>query len=227
MLRMKVSVLRYWSLNRELRAHCKIGMKRACDVVCSAILLLLLIPLFVGISVSLYVSGGRNIIFAHEREGKNRRRFKCLKFRTMRLDAEEHLQHILATDTTMAAEWQANRKLKNDPRIIPGIGTFLRKSSLDELPQLINVLKGDMSLVGPRPVIEDEIAYYGSAATYYYSVRPGMTGPWQVGSRSAAEYQTRVQQDTDYVKTWTIAGDFVIMLKTAKMVLSFKTDGAY
>jgi len=202
-------------------------VKRLIDLVGSAVLLAFLSPLLLLIAAIVFTQVGPRAVFAHEREGKDGRKFYCLKFRTMFLDADERLEQILATDPEAAAEWEATRKLKNDTRIIPVIGSFLRKSSLDELPQLVNVLIGDMSLVGPRPVIEDEIAYYGDAAGYYYSVRPGMTGPWQVGARNDCDYDTRVAQDVDYVKNWSIIGDLKIIVKTAIMVLKMKSPGAY
>ena len=202
-------------------------LKRAFDIVGSLVLIAFLLPLFVIIAALVYTQVGPRVIFAHQREGKDGIKFGCLKFRTMFLDADKRLDHILETNPEAAAEWYASRKLKDDPRILPGIGNFLRRSSIDELPQLFNVLLGHMSLVGPRPVIEDEIAYYGDAAQLYYSVRPGMTGPWQIGGRSCLNYETRVAKDAEYVKTWSLKGDVVILVKTAIMVAKLKSDDAY
>lgn len=202
-------------------------MKRLFDIVGSLLLIAFLLPLIVLISAIVFSQIGAKVFFAHEREGKDGRKFKCLKFRTMYLDADARLADILANDPEAAAEWAATRKIRNDPRIIPVIGEFLRKSSLDELPQLLNVLIGDMSLVGPRPVVEEEIAYYGDAAPLYYSMRPGLTGPWQVGSRSMTDYETRVAQDAHYVRNWTLSGDFMIIVKTATMVSTLRSEGAY
>lgn len=201
--------------------------KRIFDVIGSAVLIVFFLPLLLLISIVVFSKVGPKVIFAHEREGKDGRKFKCLKFRTMYLDADVRLERILATNPDAAAEWDATRKLKNDARILPLVGNFLRKSSLDELPQLFNVLIGDMSLVGPRPVVEAEMVYYGDAAALYYAMRPGLTGPWQVGSRSNADYATRVAQDVDYVRNWTLLGDVIIVVKTAIMVAKLKSDSAY
>jgi len=202
-------------------------IKRCFDFAGSLVLIAFLAPLLIVLGAIVFMQVGPNVVFRHEREGKDGRKFDCLKFRTMFMDADDRLEQILATDEEAAAEWAATRKLKNDTRIIPVVGQFLRKSSLDELPQLFNVLAGEMSLVGPRPVVEEEIAYYGDAASYYYSVRPGMTGPWQVGERNDCDYSTRVQQDVDYVKNWTLTGDVKIIAKTAIMVMKLKSPGAY
>lgn len=202
-------------------------VKRVFDFVGSAALLTFLFPLLIIIAAIVFSKVGPNVIFAHEREGKDGRKFKCLKFRTMYLDADARLQRILETDPKAAAEWNATRKLKNDARILPLIGNFLRKSSLDELPQLFNVLIGDMSLVGPRPVVEEEMVYYGEAAPLYYAMRPGLTGPWQIGSRSNSDYATRVAQDVDYVRNWTLMGDLKIVVQTAVMVAKLRSDSAY
>ncbi len=209
---------------RELRPM----FKRLFDIVGSAALIVLFSPLMLLIACLVFVQTGPKVIFAHTREGKDGIKFGCLKFRTMYLDANARLDHILKTDPEAAAEWYATRKLKNDPRILPGIGQFLRKSSIDELPQLFNVLFGQMSLVGPRPVIEEEInEHYGDVAPLYYSVRPGMTGPWQIGGRSEVGYDVRVSQDAHYVKTWSLSGDLIILVKTAVMVAKLKSDDAY
>ncbi len=203
-------------------------LKRIFDLVGSAALIVFFSPLLLIVSLIVASKVGPRVIFAHEREGRDGKKFKCLKFRTMYLDADERLQQILATDPEAAAEWEKSRKLKNDTRILPVVGSFLRKSSLDELPQLFNVFLGEMSLVGPRPVVEDEITdYYGDVAPLYYSVRPGMTGPWQVGERSDSDYETRVAQDAHYVQNWTLIGDLVIIIKTALMVATVKSKGAY
>ncbi len=201
--------------------------KRVFDLVGSATLIVFFAPLMLIVAAIVASQVGPQVIFAHEREGRDGKKFKCLKFRTMYLDADERLKQILATDPAAAEEWLATRKLKNDTRILPIIGSFLRKSSLDELPQLFNVFLGEMSLVGPRPVVEEEMAYYGDVAPLYYSVRPGMTGPWQVGERNDCDYETRVAQDADYVKNWTMTGDIVIILKTALMVARVRSKGAY
>lgn len=206
----------------------KATVKRLFDIVGSVVLIVVFLPLMVMVSALVATCVGPRVIFAHQREGRDGKKFLCLKFRTMYLDADQRLDHILASDEDAAAEWQKSRKLKNDPRILPKVGSFLRKSSLDELPQLFNVLIGDMSLVGPRPVVEQEITeHYGATADLYYSMRPGMTGPWQCSSRSDGDYVDRVKQDAEYVSNWTLAGDVSIILRTAAKVLNYRSSGAY
>jgi undecaprenyl-phosphate galactose phosphotransferase len=150
--------------------------------------------------------------------------FPCFKFRTMQVDAEERLRELLANDPAARAEWEREFKLRNDPRITP-IGQFLRRTSLDELPQLFNVIRGEMSLVGPRPVIRAELCKYGDDVDYFLMVRPGMTGLWQVSGRNDVDYDTRVYLDTWYVKNWSLWYDIAILFKTIKVVL--RRDGAY
>jgi UDP-galactose-lipid carrier transferase len=142
----------------------------------------------------------------------------------MVVDAKERLAHLLATDPQARAEWDKDFKLRNDPRI-SAVGHFLRKTSLDELPQLWNVFKGEMSLVGPRPVIRDELERYGNDVSYYLQVRPGVTGLWQVSGRNDVDYATRVYLDAWYVKNWTLWNDIAILFKTVGVVT--KTSGAY
>lgn len=202
--------------------------KRLFDIVVSALLIVAFAPLMLMISAIVFSQVGPKVIFAHTREGKDGLKFPCLKFRTMYLDADKRLEQILATDPSARAEWEATRKLKKDTRILPFVGKFLRKSSLDELPQLFNVLIGQMSLVGPRPVVEEEIRdYYGDVAGLYYSVRPGMTGPWQIGARSDDDYPSRVAKDAQYVRNWSFLQDLTILVKTAQHVANVRQNGAY
>lgn len=205
----------------------KLITKRGMDVVVSLGMLVLFAPLMALIAGIILWKDGGPIIFAHRRIGRNGRPFLCLKFRTMVNDADTRLAEILAEDPDARAEWAEFRKLKNDPRIIPLVGTLLRQTSLDELPQIFNVLRGDMSLVGPRPVVQDELAYYGPHAQDYLRMRPGLTGPWQIGSRSDTSYETRVKQDVGYVNTWSILGDLRIVFRTAMMVMKGRSPGAY
>lgn len=142
----------------------------------------------------------------------------------MVINSKEVLEHLLATDAQAKAEWDKDYKLKNDPRIT-SIGHFIRKTSLDELPQLWNVFKGEMSLVGPRPVVEDELNRYGENKEYYLMTNPGMTGLWQVSGRNDTDYATRVYLDAWYVKNWSLWYDIAILFKTINVVL--KRDGAY
>lgn len=198
-------------------------IKRTFDIVISAILLLLLSPLFLYISLKIRKSGG-SVFFAHTRIGRNGNPFPCYKFRSMIPNAQEVLQNLLNNDPIAKAEWDKDFKLKQDPRITK-IGHFLRKTSLDELPQLWNVLKGEMSLVGPRPVITAEVERYGEKAVYYYQAKPGMTGLWQVSGRNDVDYEGRIYLDAWYVKNWNLWTDLVIMLRTVEVVLN--RDGAY
>jgi len=142
----------------------------------------------------------------------------------MRVDAEEQLRLLLASDPAVREEWEREFKLRYDPRIT-GIGQFLRRTSLDELPQLFNVIRGEMSLVGPRPVIQAELARYGDDVDYFLMVRPGMTGLWQVSGRNGVDYDTRVYLDTWYIKNWSLWYDVAILFKTIKVV--FHGKGAY
>ncbi|MES3826395.1 sugar transferase, partial [Escherichia coli] len=167
---------------------------------------------------------GGPAIYGHERVGKNGKPFKCLKFRSMVVNSKEVLENLLATDDSARHEWEMTFKLKNHPRITK-IGQLLRRTSLDELPQLFNVLKGEMSLVGPRPIITAELERYNDEVAYYLLSKPGMTGLWQVSGRSDVDYDTRVYLDAWYVKNWSMWNDIAILFKTTTVVL--KRDGAY
>ncbi len=197
--------------------------KRLADLFIAALLLVVLSPLMLVIAIALKLEGGR-VLFSHQRIGKNGRIFKCYKFRSMVPNAELMLQNLLHDDSQLRSEWQKERKLKIDPRI-SRLGSFLRATSLDELPQLINVLKSEMSLVGPRPIVSDELEKYGLEKSYYLMVRPGMTGLWQVSGRNDLDYDTRVYLDAWYVKNWSLWYDLAILVKTVNVV--FGRRGAY
>ncbi|HDS5971443.1 TPA: sugar transferase, partial [Klebsiella pneumoniae subsp. pneumoniae] len=156
--------------------------------------------------------------------GKGGKPFKCLKFRSMIVNSNEVLSRVLETDPEAKKEWDLTFKLKKDPRITK-IGAILRRTSLDELPQLFNVLRGEMSLVGPRPIIRAELERYNDEVDYYLLSKPGMTGLWQVSGRSDVDYETRVYLDAWYVKNWSMWNDIAILFKTIGVVL--KKDGAY
>lgn len=198
-------------------------IKRCFDLTLSGFLLLLGWPLFLFIAFQVSRSG-KPIFYGHTRVGRHNRPFKCYKFRTMTSNADKLLADLLATSATARAEWERDFKLKNDPRITK-IGQLLRKTSLDELPQLWNVLKGDMSLVGPRPVVTAELERYGNQVDYYLEARPGVTGLWQISGRNDVTYDTRVYLDTWYVKNWSLFNDIVILLRTVKVL--FRRNGAY
>jgi undecaprenyl-phosphate galactose phosphotransferase len=197
--------------------------KRIFDTLLALVLIVLLSPLLLLLSLLLLGDGGK-VIFSQKRVGKNGRTFNCFKFRTMALDAEDQLKLLLAQSPEHKLQWEKDQKLKDDPRV-SALGGFLRRTSLDELPQLFNVLQGQMSLVGPRPIVEAELQRYGSDASYYLMVRPGMTGLWQVNGRNDLDYESRVYLDTWYVKNWSLWYDLVILIKTIRTVLSSK--GAY
>ena len=198
-------------------------IKRGFDIFGSMGIILILSPLLFYIYNKVKKDGGP-AIYGHERVGKDGKPFKCLKFRSMVVNSKEVLDNLLASDPEARAEWDATFKLKNDPRITK-IGQFLRSTSLDELPQLFNVLKGEMSLVGPRPIITAELERYNEEVDYYLLSKPGMTGLWQVSGRSDVDYDTRVYLDAWYVKNWSMWNDIAILFKTVGVVL--KKDGAY
>lgn len=198
-------------------------LKRLFDIVGSLSIILMLSPALIYISRKVKQDGGPPI-YGHERIGKGGKPFKCLKFRSMVINSKEVLEELLASNEDARKEWEATFKLKNDPRITK-IGNFLRRTSLDELPQLFNVLKGEMSLVGPRPIITAELERYNDEVDYYLLSKPGMTGLWQVSGRSDVDYETRVYLDAWYVKNWSMWNDIAILFKTIGVVL--KKDGAY
>src|SRR6267154_5287466 len=198
--------------------------KRIVDIVIALSGIILLAPLLIICFVLTRVSSRGPAIFRHRRVGFNGKHFDCYKFRTMVTDAPERLRKLLESDPAAAAEWTANRKLRNDPRVT-AIGAILRKSSLDELPQLFNVLRGDMSIVGPRPVTEEELVRYSGAANAYLACRPGITGLWQVSGRSTTTYIKRIACDTFYARNWSMTLDAKIVIVTIPALLL--SDGAY
>ncbi|KAF0676939.1 Exopolysaccharide production protein exoY [Profundibacterium mesophilum KAUST100406-0324] len=193
--------------------------KRLLDKAVAGFALLMLLPLMLIVAVLVLLVDGGPAIFGHERVGINGRRFRCYKFRSMVRDADAQLARILASDPAARAEWETTRKLTVDPRV-SRLGLFLRRTSLDELPQLWNVLRGDMSLVGPRPVTADEAVRYGDHFATYSAVRPGITGAWQVSGRNEISYPERVDLDVHYVTNWSLACDLGILLKTVNVVLT-------
>ncbi|CAM3645364.1 undecaprenyl-phosphate galactose phosphotransferase WbaP [Klebsiella variicola] len=198
-------------------------LKRAFDIFGSLAIIIVLSPLLLYISRKVKKDGGP-AIYGHERIGKGGVPFKCLKFRSMVINSKEVLTALLESDPESKKEWDETFKLKNDPRITK-IGGVLRRTSLDELPQLFNVLKGEMSLVGPRPIITAELERYNEEVEYYLLSKPGMTGLWQVSGRSDVDYETRVYLDAWYVKNWSMWNDIAILFKTISVVL--RKDGAY
>jgi Undecaprenyl-phosphate galactose phosphotransferase WbaP len=191
--------------------------KRLLDIVGALTLVLVLSPLLLVVGLMLARDRGA-IIYSHSRTGRHGRSFGCLKFRTMVPNAEQALRELLHNDPELQREWMRDQKLRNDPRVT-AIGRFLRRTSLDELPQLWNVLKGEMSLVGPRPVVREEWQRYGRRLDTYLAAKPGVTGLWQVMGRSDSCYRRRVALDSYYVRKRSLLMDIFILLRTVKVVL--------
>ena len=189
----------------------------------AAVLLLLLSPMMLGVALLIWRCDGSPILFGHYRVRQNGKLFRCLKFRTMYRESQQMLADLLERDADARAQWERDQKLADDPRVTP-VGRFLRRTSLDELPQLINVLRGEMSLVGPRPITVAELTRYGRVRWHYLSVRPGMTGLWQVSGRNNTSYDERVALDRRYVEERSVWMNLQILLKTVKVVVA--RDGA-
>ena len=191
-------------------------VKRATDVVLAGLLLVLFVPVALVLALLVKVSSPGPVLFRQPRVGRNGRQFSLLKFRSMRIDAEERLRR----DPALYDAYLANnfKVPGHDPRLTP-VGRYLRMMSVDEIPQLLNVLGGHMSLVGPRPVVPDELVLYGDLRSAYVAVRPGVTGAWQVGGRSRVGYPERAMIDYDYVSSWSLRGDFKILLKTVPAIV--------
>lgn len=192
---------------------------RVLDVVGAAILLIAFAPLMLLIAIAVFIADPGPIFFSQKRLGRDGKLFDCYKFRTMATDAEARLAKLLESDPAARREWAMAQKLRDDPRIV-GIGKFLRKSSLDELPQLWNVLRGDMSLVGPRPIVQNEASRYGKYLPYYYAVKPGITGLWQISGRSDTTYRRRVAFDVVYVQKCQVKDNIRILALTVPLVLA-------
>jgi len=178
-----------------------------------------LLPLILIVAALVKVADHGPIIYRNTRVGFDGRRFQCLKFRSMVANSDEILKSLLDSNPEVSQEWERKQKLTKDPRITP-VGKFLRRSSLDELPQLVNVMRGEMSLVGPRPVVPSEARRYGDKLGLYLRARPGMTGIWQVSGRSNCDYLERIEMDAEYVRNWRFSRDFAILLRTPAAVLA-------
>ena len=197
---------------------------RAIDFVMSAVALIVLAPLLLIIAALVFVANPGPVFFKQSRVGRYGRMFNCYKFRTMATDAEARLEKLLANNPEARAEWEKDHKLRKDPRIV-GVGGFLRKSSLDELPQLFNVFKGEMSLVGPRPIVSAEKKKYGRYINHYCLVRPGITGLWQISGRNDVSYRRRVAFDVIFATKGKMSDYFKILFMTVPSVLASK--GSY
>jgi exopolysaccharide production protein ExoY len=196
--------------------------KRLIDIIGASAALLFFLPVLLLVGWLIRQDGGP-ALFRHPRVGRGGKIFMCLKIRTMVIDAQQRLEAVLDKDPAARAEWERSQKLANDPRVTK-LGHLLRITSFDELPQFINVLRGEMSLVGPRPVTETELERYGGNVGDYLSCRPGITGLWQVSGRSSTDYRRRVSLDSEYARTASLRLDVSIMLKTVRVILS--RDGA-
>jgi lipopolysaccharide/colanic/teichoic acid biosynthesis glycosyltransferase len=194
-------------------------LKRVVDLVVSGLAILLLSPVFILTSIAVKLTSAGPVFYRHRRLGRNMRELYALKFRTMRRDADRRLKALLDSDPALKKEFEEKFKLANDPRVTP-IGRFLRKYSIDELPQFFNILAGEMSFVGPRPIVDDEVKYYKDHSLLMFRVPPGATGLWQVSGRSSTSYQERVEMDTRYVQEWTFWEDLKIIARTPAAVLS-------
>lgn len=213
------------TFQNNLKSQFRLMVQSLSNYIFALLMLPLLLPLIGVLAILIKKESSGPVFFAHNRIGRKGKVIPTLKFRSMYSDAKERLEKILAEDENAKKEWESSFKLKNDPRITK-IGRFLRKTSLDELPQIFNVLKGEMNFVGPRPVVQEELdLYYKEDAEYYLTVKPGITGLWQVSGRSDTDYNFRVSIDKWYVRNWSLWLDVVILLKTIKVVL-FR-EGAY
>lgn len=194
---------------------------RVLDVFISLVALVFFAPIMAVVATLVHLQDGGRAVFVQRRIGLDGKTFDCLKFRSMVANAEEQLQQLLATDPVARHEWETEQKLRHDPRIT-GLGRFLRKSSLDELPQLVNVLRGDMTLVGPRPIVNNEIVRYGRSFRHYCAVKPGITGLWQISGRSEVDYSRRVALDIAFAKNKSLGLYLRILFATVPCVLLHK-----
>ena len=199
-------------------------LKRVVDLVLSGLAIIILSPVYIVTSIIIKLDSPGPVFYRHRRLGRNMRELRIFKFRTMHRDADKRLRDLLDSDPALKREFEERFKLRHDPRVTR-VGRFLRKFSIDELPQFFNILAGEMSFVGPRPIVEDEVKYYKEHSLVMFRVPPGATGRWQVSGRSDTSYDSRVQMDTSYVQEWTFWEDLKIILKTPSAVLSRK--GSY
>ena len=201
-------------------------IKKLFDILFSLFILVAFFPLFMIIALLIKLSSRGPIFFLQERVGKNNIPFKCIKFRTMHPEAKDILQNILKKDNKIKREFEETHKIKNDPRITT-IGKLLRKTSLDELPQFLNVLRNEMSIVGPRPIVKAEKKKYGKNFKKLLSIKPGITGLWQVSGRNNLTYKKRVSLDLNYVKNYNLLMDIRILIRTFGVILFPLDKGAY
>jgi Undecaprenyl-phosphate galactose phosphotransferase WbaP len=213
-----------FATSHHLKMFWNLAMKRFMDLFIVGIGGLIILPFLLIIALSVKLGSRGPVLYGHSRLGLDGNPFKALKFRSMVVDADKKLESLLASDPRLKEEWEANQKLKADPRVT-AIGRILRRTSFDEFPQLLNILKGEMSLVGPRPITEEEIEKYGENYLRIFSVKPGLTGLWQVSGRSDTDYTERVSYDTYYLQSWSVWLDLWILYRTPGAIL--KGKGAY
>lgn len=214
------------SIQNQLYRKTYLKIKLLFDLIFSFIIILLGIPFFLIIALLIKFSSRGPVFYCQDRLGENFKTFKCIKFRTMHPEADDILENLLETNNQLREEFEKNQKIKNDPRITR-IGQFLRKTSLDELPQFINVLKREMSVVGPRPIINEEISRYGNSISKVLSIKPGITGLWQVSGRNNLSYKKRVYLDSLYVENICLLMDIRVIIRTFGVLLFPLDRGAY
>jgi Undecaprenyl-phosphate galactose phosphotransferase WbaP len=210
--------------SHKLTMFWNLGIKRFMDITIVILGGIIILPLLLIIALLVKLSSPGPVLYKHTRLGINGKYFTAYKFRSMVLDADKKLEELLASDPASREQWEKNHKLRSDPRITI-IGKFLRRTSFDEFPQLLNILKGEMSLVGPRPIVDAEVKKYGEDYARIFSVKPGLTGLWQVSGRSDTDYNERVSFDTYYLQSWSIWLDVWVLFKTFSVVI--KGKGAY
>ncbi len=218
--------IRSLARQRLARSRSRDNTKRAFDIVFSLLVLLVCAPIYLALAIAIACTSSGSIFYIQERVGKNHKRFGCIKFRTMVPNADRLLDEMIAQSEDLRQEFSENFKLKEDPRITK-IGKFLRITNLDEFPQFINVLKGEMSVVGPRPLVPEEIERYGLAIDRVLTIRPGVTGLWQVSGRNDIPYAQRIRIDVNYVKRRNFWLDLRIVIKTIHLTVMTKNNGAY
>ena len=201
--------------NMEIKGKIYRAFKRIVDIILGCIGLVLLSPVFLILAICIKIDSKGPVIFAHKRIGKNGKKFNMYKFRSMYENAEEMIENF---NEEQKREWQENFKLENDPRITK-VGKFLRKTSLDELPQIINIIKGDLSIIGPRPIVDEELEKYGENKEKFLSITPGLTGYWQANGRSNTTYEERMQMELYYIDNQSLWLDIKIFFKTIVSVL--------
>jgi len=210
--------------SHKLKLNFNVVIKRIMDVLFVLVGGILILPFLLIIAFLIKITSSGPVLYKHKRLGRNGKPFNTYKFRTMKKNAEQLLEELLKSDPAIREEWEKYHKLKNDPRVT-AVGKVLRHFSLDEFPQLINIIKGEMSLVGPRPIVDDEIEKYGDDFDRIFSIKPGLTGLWQVSGRSDTNYSERISYDTYYLQSWSAWLDLWIILKTFSSIIIGR--GAY